>query len=116
MNLGQLTSLIHCKNCGLPMEIYPSQDSIKCTVCGADNDLKMKNLFTEDKPEEKGFENTYNIKLEDVHDNDICINYASEDCCRYCDNMYNPKCHLYESNNTRRSILDSLYKNINTEN
>jgi hypothetical protein len=50
------------------------------------------------------------IKLEDVHDDDICINYASEECCRSCDNMYNPQCSLYESRNTRLSILNDLYR------
>lgn len=52
------------------------------------------------------------INLDDVHDNDICINYGSEECCRGCDNMYNPKCSFYESRNTRLSILNDLYEDI----
>lgn len=53
MNLGQLTSLIHCNNCGVSIEIYPSQDDINCSVCGANNNLKMRNLTNE---EEKSYQ------------------------------------------------------------
>ncbi|NFI09745.1 hypothetical protein FDF97_15240 [Clostridium botulinum] len=33
INLGQITSLIHCKDCGMPIEIYPSQKETVCKNC-----------------------------------------------------------------------------------
>lgn len=39
MNLGQLISLIHCKGCGTPIEIYPHQESIKCVICNKEINL-----------------------------------------------------------------------------
>lgn len=41
MNLGQLVSLIHCKECGMPIEIYTSEEEKKeCPNC-----KKMINLI-----------------------------------------------------------------------
>lgn len=39
MNLGQLVSLTHCKDCGVAIEIYPHQKSIKCPNCNKDISL-----------------------------------------------------------------------------
>ena len=39
INLGQLVSLIHCKECGMPIEIYPHQENVKCPNCSKDISL-----------------------------------------------------------------------------
>ncbi|APC81134.1 TPA: hypothetical protein ACXDAZ_003511 [Clostridium botulinum] len=33
INLGQITSLINCEDCGMPIEIYPSQKETVCKNC-----------------------------------------------------------------------------------
>ena len=33
MNLGQLVSLVNCKECGMPIEIYPSEEKKECPNC-----------------------------------------------------------------------------------
>lgn len=33
INLGEITSLIHCSKCCIPIEIYPSQKEVVCKNC-----------------------------------------------------------------------------------
>lgn len=56
MNRGQLTSLTHCKKCGIPIEIHPHWEEVKCNNCGIWNNLKYdygynKNLMYYDNTE-----------------------------------------------------------------
>lgn len=48
MNLGQLTSLVRCVNCGNAIEIYASQKSVKCNICNISMDLKMGEFTKEE--------------------------------------------------------------------
>lgn len=50
--------------------------------------------------------------IEDINENDICINFGCESQCRKCTLMYNTGCVNYESNNTRQAILNKLYNDI----
>lgn len=45
MNLGQLTSMINCETCHMPLEIYTNQSEIICIYCGKKNNLKTKQLW-----------------------------------------------------------------------
>lgn len=40
INLGQITSLVECKQCGMILEIYPNQESIMCDNCNKFINLK----------------------------------------------------------------------------
>lgn len=40
MNLGQITSLVHCKKCGMPIEIHPNQENVVCKNCNKVINLK----------------------------------------------------------------------------
>lgn len=51
INLGQITSLIHCKGCNAPIEIYPSQGSIVCKNCN--KIINLKYVFGLDLAKEK---------------------------------------------------------------
>ena len=41
INLGQLTSLAHCKKCGCRNEITPNQENFICKACGEKHNLKV---------------------------------------------------------------------------
>lgn len=43
MNIGQLTSLVHCV-CGASIEICPNMESIECINCGTIKSLIMRDL------------------------------------------------------------------------
>jgi hypothetical protein len=57
MNLGQITSLTQCFKCGNYLEIYPSQENVKCNICDNLIDLRMRD-FTKEESEayQKGLE------------------------------------------------------------
>lgn len=41
INLGQITSLTYCKECGCPNQIGVTQEKIKCKACGKEINLKV---------------------------------------------------------------------------
>lgn len=41
MSLGQFVSLIYCKKCHCPIEIYPNQETVECECCKEVNDLTL---------------------------------------------------------------------------
>lgn len=41
INLGTLTSLIYCKKCGMPIEIYANQEKTICKNCNTNINLKV---------------------------------------------------------------------------
>lgn len=45
MNRGQLTSLIYCGRCHIPIEIHPHWKEVKCENCGKINNLVMKDFW-----------------------------------------------------------------------
>ena len=48
MSLGQIVSLIYCKKCHSPIEIYPNQETVECEYCKEINDLTLDlNYFKE---------------------------------------------------------------------
>ncbi|HFD2052159.1 TPA: hypothetical protein ACF2DE_002890 [Clostridium perfringens] len=53
MNIGQLTSMINCNGCHMPLAIFPHETEIICKFCGTKNNLFMK---------ERGFK-TANTKM-----------------------------------------------------
>ena len=50
--------------------------------------------------------------IEDINENDICVNFGCENQCRECDSMCNIQCSNYESNNIRQAVLNKLHENI----
>lgn len=48
MNLGQITSLVYCTKCGNHIEIYPSEEDVKCSVCNNCIGLKMREFTKEE--------------------------------------------------------------------
>lgn len=51
INLGQITSLIHCKWCNTPIEIYPSQKKTICKNCN--KIINLKYIFGLDLAKER---------------------------------------------------------------
>lgn len=50
--LGNFVSLIHCKKCGAPLEIFVNEESIECPYCKHKNNLIVDidfNSFNNDK-------------------------------------------------------------------
>lgn len=41
INLGALTSLIYCKKCGIPIEIYTNQEKVICENFNTNISLKV---------------------------------------------------------------------------
>lgn len=41
INLGQITSLVHCRKCGVGIEINPHQESVICKICNTEINLRF---------------------------------------------------------------------------
>ncbi|HFD2033572.1 TPA: hypothetical protein ACF2DD_002149 [Clostridium perfringens] len=72
MNIGQLTSMINCNGCHMPLAIFPHETEIICKLCGTKNNLVTKLNIDNDiklnmKPIHKLKLNTDKIKtIDDV--------------------------------------------------
>lgn len=57
MNIGQLTSMINCNGCHMPLEIFPHETEIICKLCGTKN-----NLVTE-----LDIDNGFKLSMKPIH-------------------------------------------------
>lgn len=66
MNRGAITSLIHCPSCNLMIEIYPSWESVRCSKCKKQINLKIDFLVKEENNEKPDLPNFFNFEIERV--------------------------------------------------